>query len=110
LTALPPSAIEAILVHELAHVGRRDYLINLMVSLIEVIFFFNPAVLWLASLIKAERENCCDDIVVAQTSNKTAYIRALVACQEYHLAVPAYAMALRGHKNHLLNRVTRMDY
>jgi bla regulator protein BlaR1 len=107
-TALPPSAIEAILVHELAHIRRRDYLVNLLVSLIEVLFFFNPAVIWLVSLIKAEREKCCDDIVIHQTSNKTDYIRALIACQEYHLAVPAYAMALSGHKNHLLGRVKRI--
>lgn len=107
--ALPPSAIEAILVHELAHIRRRDYLVNLLTSLIEVIFFFNPAVLWLASLIREEREHCCDDIVVAQTSNKTNYIKALIACQEYHLAIPDYAMALSGQKkSHLLGRVRRI--
>jgi bla regulator protein BlaR1 len=108
MTALSTAEIEAILVHELAHIRRRDYLVNLLVSLMEIIFFFNPAVLWISSLIKTERENCCDDIAVAQTSSKVNYIRALVSCQEYQLNAPAYAMAVTGHKNHLMSRVKRM--
>jgi bla regulator protein BlaR1 len=108
MTALSTAEIEAILVHELAHIRRRDYLVNLLVSLMEIVFFFNPAVLWISSLIKTERENCCDDIAVAQTSSKVNYIRALVSCQEYQLNAPAYAMAVTGHKNHLMGRVKRM--
>lgn len=108
MTALSTAEIEAILVHELAHIRRRDYLVNLLVSLMEIIFFFNPAVLWISSLIKTERENCCDDIAVAQTSSKVNYIRALVSCQEYQLNAPAYAMAITGHKSHLMGRVKRM--
>ncbi|OKS86572.1 M56 family metallopeptidase [Mucilaginibacter polytrichastri] len=108
MTALSTAEIEAILVHELAHVRRRDYLVNLLVNIMEIVFFFNPAVLWISSLIKTERENCCDDIAVAQTSSKVNYIRALVSCQEYQLSAPAYAMAFSGHKNHLMGRVKRM--
>ncbi|WCT10215.1 M56 family metallopeptidase [Mucilaginibacter jinjuensis] len=108
MTTLSTDEIEAILVHELAHIRRRDYLVNLLVSLMEIVFFFNPAVLWISSLIKAERENCCDDIAVAQTSSKVNYIRALVSCQEYQLSAPAYAMAFSGRKNHLMGRVKRM--
>ena len=108
MTALSTAEIEAILVHELAHIRRCDYLVNLLVSLMEIILFFNPAVLWIASLIKTERENCCDDIAVAQTSSKVNYIRALVSCQEYQLSAPAYAMAFSGRKNHLMGRVKRM--
>ncbi|WP_121811675.1 M56 family metallopeptidase [Mucilaginibacter kameinonensis] len=108
MTAMPPAEIEAILVHELAHIRRRDYIMNLLVSMMEVVFFFNPAVLWIASLIRAERENCCDDMVVSHTGNKVNYIKALVACQEYQLAAPAYAMALSGGKNQLMGRVKRM--
>lgn len=108
ITAMPPSAIEAILVHELAHIRRRDYIMNLLVSMMEIVFFFNPAVLWIASLIRAERENCCDDIAVTHTGSKVNYIKALVACQEYQLTAPAYAMALTGRKNHLMGRVKRM--
>jgi bla regulator protein BlaR1 len=108
LTAMPTDEIEAILVHELAHIRRSDYLINLLQSLMEIIFFFNPAVLWISALIKTERENCCDDIAIAQSSSKVNYIKALVSCQEYDAASPAYAMALKGTKTHLKDRVTRI--
>jgi len=108
LTALPPAEVEAILIHELAHIKRRDYLVNLLQSFLEIIFFFNPAVLWLSALIRTERENCCDDIAVEQTSSKVNYIRALVSCQEYQLSVPAYAMAFPGRRSQLIDRVKRM--
>lgn len=107
ITAMPPAEIEAILLHELAHIRRRDYLVNLLQNFVEIIFFFNPAVLWVSSLIKAERENCCDDITVAQTNSKAAYIRALLSCQEYQSQTSRYAMAL-GRRKHLLGRVSRM--
>ena len=76
LTALSAEEVEAILVHELAHIKRRDYLVNMLQSLMEIIFFFNPAVLWLSQLIKTERENCCDDIALEQSTNKVNYIRS----------------------------------
>ena len=107
LTALPPKEIEAILVHELAHIYRRDYLVNLLQNVMEILFFFNPAVLWLSSLIKTERENCCDDIAVNLTTSKINYISALIACQEYQQALPAYAMAF-SKKGQLRNRVARL--
>ncbi|MCC8425945.1 M56 family metallopeptidase [Mucilaginibacter sp. UR6-11] len=109
LASLPAEAVEAILVHELAHIRRADYAVNLLQSLLEIIFFFNPAIWWLSSLIRAERENCCDDIAVAQSSSTVAYIKALVACQEYREgSAPAFAMALKDNKKHLKNRVTRL--
>ncbi len=108
INSLPADAVEAILVHELAHIRRRDYLVNLLQSFMEIVFFFNPAVLWLSQLIKTERENCCDDMALAQSSNKENYIRALVSCEEYKAAGTAYAMAFPGGKNSLLGRVKRM--
>ena len=73
----------------------------------EIVFFFNPAVLWLSALIKAERENCCDDMVLARSS-KVNYLKALVACEEYKQPSPAYAMALKGSNGGLKNRVARI--
>jgi bla regulator protein BlaR1 len=108
LSALSADEVEAIIVHELAHIKRRDYLVNLLQSLIEIVFFFNPAVLWISQLIKTERENCCDDLALEQSSNKISYIRALVSCEEYQQALPAYAMAFAGSKNSLLDRVKRL--
>jgi bla regulator protein BlaR1 len=108
INALSADEVEAILVHELAHIGRRDYLVNLLQSFLEIIFFFNPAVLWISQLLKAERENCCDDIALKQAGNKSGYIQALLSCQEYQLAAPGLSMALARDKSKLLNRVKRM--
>jgi len=108
INSLTADEVHAILIHELAHIRRRDYLVNLLQSFMEIIFFFNPAVLWISQLIKTERENCCDDLAIYQSNNKENYIRALVSCEEYQATGPAYAMAFPGSKNTLLDRVKRM--
>lgn len=106
-TSLSVEEAEAILLHELAHIRRADYLVNLLQNLMEIIFFFNPAVLWLSSLIKAERENCCDDMALVRSS-KVIYLKALVACEAYNQPPAAYAMALNGGKGGLKKRVARI--
>lgn len=108
MTALPVAELEAILLHEIAHIRRKDYLVNLLQRIAENIFFFNPAIWWLSSLIRTEREHCCDDITLTQVNSKKHYINALVSCQEYVLESPAYAVALNGGKNNLLQRVKRI--
>ena len=108
INSLTIEQVEAILAHELAHVLRRDFLINLLQSFMEIIFFFNPAVLWISSLIKEEREHCCDDIAIAQTGNRLSYIQALVSCEEYQTTTPVYSMAFNGNGGQLLNRVKRL--
>jgi bla regulator protein BlaR1 len=114
INSLTATEVEAILIHELAHIRRRDYLVNLLQSLMEIVFFFNPAVLWISQLIRTERENCCDDLTIAQSRNKESYIRAMVSCEEYKAGGAAgaagagYAMAFPGAKNTLLFRVTRI--
>lgn len=106
---LPAEQVEAILLHELAHIRRRDFLVNLAQSFAEILFFFNPAVLWLSSLLREEREHCCDDMAIAVTQSKTGYIHALVSFQEYQIEnTPPYALAFPGKKNQLLNRVKRI--
>lgn len=108
VNGLSMEEVDAILSHELAHVKRRDYLVNLMQSVVEILFFFNPAVLWVSNMIKTERENCCDDLAISGNRTKIDYIRALVSCQEFANAVPAYAMAVNGGKKTLVNRVQRL--
>lgn len=108
LSHLPPDEIEAILLHELAHIRRRDYFVNLLQSFAETIFFFNPAVLWLSSVIRDERENCCDDLAISVTRSKANFINALISFQEYHFAQPSNVLAFPGTKNQLLNRVKRI--
>jgi beta-lactamase regulating signal transducer with metallopeptidase domain len=103
---LPAEQIETILIHELAHIRRRDYLVNLLQSLLETIFFFNPGLLWLSSLIKEERETCCDDIVLANTSVKSNYLEALLA---FHSQLPGRSDLVLGlGSNQLVNRLKRI--
>ncbi len=112
LSNIPPEQVEAILLHELAHIRRKDYLVNLVQSFAEVVFFFNPALLWISSLLREERENCCDDIAISCTRNKKQFIHALVAFQEY-AARPSGkepAIAFAGRKDYLLSRVRRIIY
>ena len=107
-TSLPCESLEAILAHELAHIRRRDYLVNLLQSLLEILFFFNPALLWVSRLIKNERENCCDDLALGGGHDRAGYIRALLSCAEFQSALPAHAMGLAGNRHGLLRRVRRM--
>ena len=108
LANLPADEVEAILLHELAHIQRKDYGMNLLQSFAETVFFFNPALMWLSSMIREERENCCDDIAISVTNNKTKFINALISFQEYNFSTSKYAMGFPGKKNHLLNRVKRI--
>lgn len=77
LTDLPPAQIEALFAHELAHVLRQDYLINLIQTLLETLLFFNPAAWWVSSRIRIEREHCCDDLALSITRDRAAYVKAL---------------------------------
>ncbi len=106
-TSLPPEDIEAILLHELAHIRRNDYFLNMLQNFAEIIFFFNPAVLWLSSLVKEERENCCDDVALNQTKNKKQFIHALIAFKDHEAAIQ-HASFFSGKKYYLLNRLKRI--
>ncbi|MBO9614860.1 MAG: peptidase M56 BlaR1 [Dyadobacter sp.] len=108
LANLPAAQVEAILLHELAHIRRRDYLINLVQIFCENVFFFNPAVWWISRLIREEREHCCDDLAISVMQNKTSFIHALVSFQEYNQSRPAFEMAFSKKRNHLLDRIKRI--
>ncbi|MET7259435.1 M56 family metallopeptidase [Dyadobacter fermentans] len=108
LANLPAAQVEAILLHELAHIRRRDYLINLAQIFCENVFFFNPAVWWISRLIREEREHCCDDLAISVMENKTSFIHALVSFQEYNQSRPAFEMAFSKKRNHLLDRIKRI--
>jgi beta-lactamase regulating signal transducer with metallopeptidase domain len=105
---VPPAQLEAILLHELAHIFRRDYLVNVIQSLVEVIFFYHPAVWWISKNIRIEREHVCDDIALIYFSDPLIYIKALTNMQELESKAPALAAAITGKRRHLLNRIRRM--
>lgn len=110
LAQLPADQVEAVLLHELAHVRRKDYFMNLIQSFGETMFFFNPGVRWISSLIREERENCCDDIALGVAKSKKQFINALVSFQEYNISASRFAIAFPGSGNHLLQRVRRIVY
>jgi bla regulator protein blaR1 len=113
LASLPPDQVETILLHELAHIHRNDYIANLLLHLTEAIFFFNPGVRWVATLIRREREACCDDMVLAGTPDRNSYFEALIAFTSFATDRqtahgPSYALQLGGTKTDLLWRIRRM--
>ena len=107
VTGLSPKQIEAVLAHELAHVKRYDYLVNLLQSLVEVVYFFHPALWWLSGRVRQEREHCCDDIAVAVCGDKMAMAKALAEVAAYR-STPALAMAFANKKGAMLHRVKRV--
>lgn len=105
---LTQQEVEAVLSHELAHIYRNDYLLNIIQSFIEIIFYYHPAVWWISANIRMERENCCDDIAVKICGSSITYVKALVTLEEIQPA-PNLAMSFSsGSKNQLLNRVKRI--
>ncbi len=108
VNALSIAQVEAILAHELAHIARHDYLLNVLQSFIEAVLYFNPAVWWLSAVIRAEREHCCDDRALQVCDNSFTYAKALLAIQEMHRPAPGLAMAFGHQKKHLLHRIQRI--
>ena len=106
LTGLPVCQLEALLVHELGHIRRRDYLVNLLQSLLEALFFYHPAVWWLSTRIRTEREHCCDDLALATTGDPLELARALANLQEVTMTQPQHAMAAAG--GDLMRRIRRL--
>ena len=106
VTGLPAAQLELILAHELAHIRRHDYLVNLLQTLVETLFFYHPAVWWLSRQIRNERENCCDDVAMAIAGSRADYGRALLAIEELRAASTALSLAASGGS--LLARIRRI--
>jgi beta-lactamase regulating signal transducer with metallopeptidase domain/uncharacterized protein involved in exopolysaccharide biosynthesis len=106
LTGLAPAQLEAILAHELAHVRRCDYLVNVFQNLIETLMFYHPAVWWISRCIRQEREHCCDDMVVRVCRDRFVYARALFRLEELRGAPARLALAASGGS--LLTRIRRL--
>ena len=103
---LAPHQLEAVLAHELAHVRRHDFLVNLVQVALETLLFYHPAVWWLSKQVRVERENCCDDLAVEVCGNAAAYARALAELEGLRFGAPAFALGADGGS--LLARVRRL--
>ncbi len=108
LSGIPVQMIEAILLHELAHIRRRDYLLNLLQSFVEVVFFYHPVTWWLSGQIRQEREHICDDIALSVSKDRINYIKALTAMEEKNAPSVSLVPAITGPRKKLLHRITRL--
>ncbi len=108
--SLTTEQAEAILLHELAHIRRNDYLVNLIQKAMEMVLFFNPVCWSLGAEIRREREFCCDDLVVAHTSDPHAYAHGLFILEQ-QLAFAGPALSATGQKSGtLLERIKRITH
>ncbi len=106
LTGLTAKQLEAILAHELAHIRRHDYLVNLLQTAVETLLFYHPAVWWVSRQVRLEREHCCDDLAVAVQGDALAYARALAELETWRAKGPHFALAANGGS--LLARIERL--
>ena len=108
LVSLPTYQIESILAHELAHIRRNDFFINILQSIVEILFFYHPAVWYISKHIENERENCCDDIAITTIGDSLTYIKALTNLANMKTTNLSPALAVTGRKGSLFQRVSRI--
>jgi beta-lactamase regulating signal transducer with metallopeptidase domain len=106
ITGLSAEQLEALLAHELAHIRRCDYLVNLLQTTIETLLFYHPAVWWVSWQVRQEREHCCDDLAVAACGDVLTYARALASLEQLRVVAPQLAVAASGGS--LLVRIQRL--
>ncbi|CAN5175575.1 hypothetical protein BH20BAC1_BH20BAC1_21820 [soil metagenome] len=106
---LSAAQLEAIILHELSHIKRNDFLVNIFISVIDAILFFNPFIVLLSKALKDERENCCDDNVINYRYDPHSYATALLCiAQNNHSRPAALTLAAVSGKKQLLHRIRRI--
>ncbi len=108
VAGLPAGQVEFILIHELAHIRRHDYVANLLQAFAESLLFYHPAVWWISGVVRAERENCCDDWVLKMNGDAHEYAVALASLERNRHAVSEAALAATGGS--LVKRIRRLLY
>ena len=103
---LTPQQLEAVLAHELAHILRYDYLVNMLQTVVETLLFYHPAVWWASARIRHERELCCDDLAVDSCGDALCYARALTRLERLRATTPRLALGSAGGP--LLYRIQRL--
>jgi GWxTD domain-containing protein len=106
LTGLPAQQIESILLHELAHIRRCDYLVNMLQTSVESLLFYHPVVWWISGVIRTEREHCCDDLAVSLSGDAHEYAVALAALEQCRWGSPETVLAATG--GNLVKRIRRL--
>ena len=109
VNGLSTQQVEAILLHELAHIRRNDYFVNLLIASVDILLFFNPFSKLFVRAIRKEREHSCDDLVMQFEYSAHAYASALLAIEQKRVLRLSLAMAAIGRSNQLLlDRVKRI--
>lgn len=109
LSKLTPEQIEAVILHELAHIKRNDYILNIFQIFIEVVFYFHPVTWWLTSIIKREREHICDDEAAGKELNqKLSYAKALLIIQENNTISGIGSLAFAKKPSEMYLRIKRI--
>jgi beta-lactamase regulating signal transducer with metallopeptidase domain len=108
ISHLSPKQVEAILLHELAHIRRYDYFFNLLINFIKTVLYYNPFVKLFVRTIEREREKSCDELVIQFQYDPYGYASALLALEKNYSPTQIMAIAARGQKNDLLHRVERI--
>jgi len=103
---ISPQQLEAVLAHELAHIRRHDYLVNVLQMLAETLFFYHPGIWWASRRIRVERELCCDDVAVQACGDVVCYAQALTSVARLQLAQSGIALGAAGGP--LLMRIQRL--
>ena len=106
ITGLLPGQLEMILAHELAHIRRHDFLVNLLQAAVETLLFYHPAVWWISRQVRIEREHCCDDLALSVCGSPLQYARALTRLEELRAGLVPLALSARGGS--LLHRIRRV--
>lgn len=106
LTNLPPDQVEALLLHELAHVLRSDFLVNFLLSIITILLFYHPAIHWLAARIRELREESCDDLAVAGGADPVVFAECLLAIvNQKNIALTMNAASQSSHFSRRIQRL-----
>ncbi len=106
VAGLDQEALQALLAHELAHIRRHDYLVNLFQTVADTLLFYHPAVWWVSNQIRIERENCCDDIAAEICGDRLTYARTLVNLEQTRAGSAAFALSAGGGS--LMHRIQRL--
>ena len=106
ITGMPAHLLEALLAHELAHVRRLDYLVNLGQNVVETLLFYHPAVWWISGRIREEREQIADDIAATQLGEPRRLALALSELERFQFSTHHLAQAANG--GDLMTRIKRL--
>ncbi|MEO0787032.1 MAG: ankyrin repeat domain-containing protein [Bacteroidota bacterium] len=108
LDQLRESQVATILAHELAHIKRHDFIVNVLQNFLTTFFFFHPGVWWMSTRIEEEREHACDDLAIAATGGRIDYAKTLIQLKENQMTSPQLSMALAGRNGGFTYRIKRL--